>query len=190
MRQEEQVPVQVVVAGFNREDGGSQALGRLKAMAKEKGLVGIANAAVLSRDQSGELHVQETHDMRTGKGAAIGGTVGAVAGLLVGPVGWAALGGAAIGGLAAKLRDSGFPDERLREIGQALTPGTSALIAVVEHQWVAEAEKQLTEQGADVLTEAVRAEVAAQLDKEAVGAGAPRTGPSNPGSTSGYSERD
>ena len=50
----------------------------------------------------------------------------------VGPIGLAAtVGGAAIGGLAAKLHDSGFNDERLRRLGQSLQPNTSAILAVI-----------------------------------------------------------
>jgi len=43
--------------------------------------------------------------------------------------------------VAAKLRDSGFPQERLKAIGDGLKPGTSAIVAVVEHTWVAEVQK-------------------------------------------------
>lgn len=87
--------------------------------------------------------------------------------LIAGPAAWAALGGAAIGGLANRLRDTGFPDARLKEIGEALTPGTSALVAIVEHRWVLDVEQHLRAAAADVMTEAVRADVAAQLEKQA-----------------------
>ncbi|MGD9144873.1 MAG: DUF1269 domain-containing protein [Anaerolineae bacterium] len=74
--------------------------------------------------------------------------------------------GALIGGLAAKLRDSGFSDARLRTIGESLQPGTSAIMAVIEHKWVAELEKQLEETEADVTTMAIAADVAEQLDAD------------------------
>lgn len=165
---DEGVPIQVIVAAFNTEEGASQALAKLKELAAtDKELFGIRNAAVLRRDDDNKLRIKETHDMRTGKGALIGGVVGGVVGLLAGPVGWAALGGAAIGGLATRLRDSGFSDERLRQIGESLTPGTSALIAEVEHRWVAQVERRLAEEGANVMTEAVKADVAAQLEQQA-----------------------
>ena len=87
--------------------------------------------------------------------------------LIAGPAAWAALGGAAIGGLANRLRDTGFPDARLNEIGEALTPGTSALVAIMEHRWVPDVDQHLRAAAADVMTEAVRADVAAQLEKQA-----------------------
>lgn len=162
------VPVELVVAAFTDEDGASKALKQLKEAQKDR-LVGIRDAAVLRRDEHNKLHISETGDMRGGKGAVIGGVIGAAVGLIAGP---AALvtgaAGAAIGGLAAKLRDSGFPDERLREIGESLKPGTSALVAVIEHTWVAQVEQDLREFGAQVLTEAVKADIAEQLEAAAV----------------------
>ncbi len=69
-----------------------------------------------------------------------------------------------VGGLAAKLRDSGIPDERLKQIGDALPPGSSALIAVIEHRWVKDLENQLSEAGAEVMTETISADIAEQLE--------------------------
>lgn len=105
--------------------------------------------------------------MKGGKGAAIGGVaggvVGAIAGAaLAGPV----LVGALVGGLAAKLKDGGFDDSRLKAVGDQLPPGSSAIIAVVEHRWVEDVEKQLAAEGADVASEVIGAELAAQLESE------------------------
>jgi hypothetical protein len=72
--------------------------------------------------------------------------------------------GALIGGLAAKLRDSGFSDDRLKAVGASLKPGTSAIVAVIEHKWVAALEKELEEAEADVFTMAVAADLAEQLE--------------------------
>jgi uncharacterized membrane protein len=157
------VPVQVVVAAFQEERSADQALYELK-QAKWAGLIGIQNAAVLRRDQKNKLHIKETGDWGGGKGAAAGAVLGGFVGLLAGPVGWLGLTGAVIGGLAAKLRDSGFSDARLKKLGEALQPGTSAIVAVIEHKWVDELEKQMQEAGADVMTERVSADIAAQLE--------------------------
>jgi uncharacterized membrane protein len=158
-------PLQAVVAAFPNEEGASRALEQLRAMDKE--LIGVRQAAVLVRDGDGHLRIRESHHV--GRGAVLGGVAGAVVGLIAGPVGWVAAGGAAVGALAARLRDSGFPDERLREVGEALTPGTSALVAVIEHRWESRVEDELRAAGARYATEAVKADIAAQLDE--VGAG-------------------
>ena len=153
------VPVQVVVAAFQEEKAADEALFQLK-QAKWAGAIGIQDAAVLRKDQKGKMHIKETGDWGGGKGAAAGAVVGGFIGLLAGPIGWLGLTGAVIGGLAAKLRDSGFSDERLKQIGGSLQPGTSAIIAVIEHKWVAELERQMAEAGADVMTEEIGADMA------------------------------
>lgn len=157
-------PVQLVVAAFKDEGSAKEALEALKQVQREK-LIKIENAAVLRKDQKGKLHIRETHDMGGGKGAALGGIGGAAIGLLAGPalVVPAAV-GALVGGLAAKLRDSGFSNQRLETLGEGLQPGTSAIVAVVEHTWVALVEEALAEAEADVITAELQADIAEQLE--------------------------
>jgi uncharacterized membrane protein len=159
------VPVDVVVAAFPNEQGAKDALNELEG-AKREGLIGIKDAAVLRRDEANKLHIAETADKGLGRGAAIGGVAGAAVGIIAGPIGWAALGGAAVGGLAAKLRDGGFPDQRLRQIGEGLKPGSSAIVAVVEHEWVRDVERRMEARAADLITESVKSDIAAQLEEE------------------------
>jgi len=102
------VPVQFIVAAFQDADGASAALRQLKEARKE-GLIKIENAAVITKDAEGKLRIKETADMGGGKGAAIGGVVGGVIGLLAGPIGWAALGGAAIAAWPPNSATGAFP---------------------------------------------------------------------------------
>lgn len=158
------VPVQLIVAAFQDENAANAALKELKE-AKRARLIGIQNAAVLRKDEKGKLHIKETADMGGGKGAVLGGVTGAAIGLLAGPMLVVPVAvGALVGGLAAKLRDSGFSDERLKQLGEGLTPGSSAIVAVVEHKWVAEVEKAMAEAGADMFTEALQTDIAEQLE--------------------------
>ncbi len=69
---------------------------------RSAGLVGIQNAAVLRRDQKNKLHVKELKDWGGGKGAAFGGALGAVVGVLAGP-GGAGHGGCGIGRIVAQV---------------------------------------------------------------------------------------
>jgi uncharacterized membrane protein len=157
-----EAPTQVILAAFKDEHGAEAALEQLRAAQKEH-LIAIDNVAILRCDQKGQLHIKEPTDMGGRRGAAIGGAVGAVAGLLFGPLVLATAGGAAIGGLAAKLRDSGFDDKRLRQLGQNLQPGTSAILTVIQHTWVSELEAELEKAGADVVTEQIGSDIAAEL---------------------------
>ena len=154
----------MIVAAFQDEETAKNTLKQLK-QASRDGLIKIENAAVLRKDEKGKLHIKETQDMGGGKGAALGGVGGAAIGLIAG----AALAapvvvGALVGGLYAKLRDSGFSNERLESMGEGLKPGTSAIIAVVEHTWVAKVEEALAEAQADVVTAEIQADIADQLE--------------------------
>jgi len=158
------VPVQLIVAAFKEEKAAKEALKALKE-AKKAGLIKIENAAVLRKDEKGKLYIKETEDMGGGKGAAVGGVAGAVIGLIAGPalVVPAAV-GALVGGLTAKLRDTGFSNQRLETLGEGLEPGSSAIVAVVEHTWVDKVEEALAEAEADVMTAEIKADIAAQLE--------------------------
>jgi uncharacterized membrane protein len=157
-------PVQLLIAAFQDEGGASAALQMLKEAKKEK-LVAIKDAAVLRKDTQGKLHVSETGDMTGTRGGAIGAVVGAGLGIITGGAALAIAGvGAVAGGLAAKLRDSGFNDARLRKLGEGLKPGSSAIVAVIEHTWVKDMEEELRKAGAEVVTEAIAADIAAKLE--------------------------
>jgi len=158
------VPVQLVVAAFQDEKAADAALKELKTLKRER-LIGIQNAAVIRKDEKGKLHIRETADLGGGRGAALGGVAGAAIGLIAGPalVVPAAV-GALVGGLTAKLKDSGFSDERLETLGEGLTPGSSAIVAVIEHKWVDQVQKELEEAGADLVTAQLQADIATQLE--------------------------
>jgi uncharacterized membrane protein len=160
------VPLQIIIAAFQEEDAADETLKVLKEAKREK-LISIDNAAVIKKDEDGKLHIKETADMGGGKGAGVGALVGGAIGLIAGPVGLAAGSalGAAVGGITAKLYDGGFKDERLRQIGTSLQPGTSAIVAVIEHRWVADLEQELAQEGADVMTATLAADIADQLKK-------------------------
>jgi uncharacterized membrane protein len=159
-----EVPVQLIVAAFNDEKTAKEALKALKQAQKEK-LIKIDNAAVLSKDEKGKLHIKETADMGGKKGAALGGVAGAAIGLIAGPALLVPVAvGALVGGLTAKLRDSGFSNARLETLGESLKPGSSAIVAVVEHTWVSQVEDAMAEAGADMMTASISADISAQLD--------------------------
>jgi uncharacterized membrane protein len=156
------VPVQVVVAAFQDEQAASAALEELKELKKER-LVGIIDAAVIRKDEEGKIHLRETADLTTKQGAGRGALLGGALSLLAGPLGLMVVAGAAVGGLAAR-HDAGFRDDRLEQLGEALKPGTSAIVAVVEHTWVAELEKELADREAEVTTAALADDIAEQLE--------------------------
>jgi uncharacterized membrane protein len=75
-----------------------------------------------------------------------GGTVGFIAGMLLGgPIGGALLG--MLGGGVWGARDTGVPDERLREMGASLKPGEALLCALVASDDVAAVREALRSYG-------------------------------------------
>jgi uncharacterized membrane protein len=121
---------------FTEETAADNALQAMEAAKKQKQFY-FENAAVIRQDANGKVHYRETGDMRTGEGAGVGALIGGVLGILGGPAGIAlgASAGAAIGaGLAH--HDDGFRNESLMAMGIALKPGTSAVAAITNKDFL------------------------------------------------------
>jgi uncharacterized membrane protein len=159
-----EAPVQLLVAAFTEEDAADKVFEQLKQAKKEK-LIHIQDVAVIKRDADSKIHINEPKDWKAGRGAGVGAIVGAALGIITGPgVVFTTAAGAAIGGLAAKLRDAGFPDDQLKQVGEALRPGTSAIVAIIEHTWVADLEQEMQAQGAQVMRQAISEDITKQLE--------------------------
>jgi uncharacterized membrane protein len=158
--------VEVIVASFRTEAVAKYALEDIQ-IAEKQGYAQVSDVALLTRDENNGLHIDEEADKGFGHGAVIGGVAGAAIGLLAGPIGWAALGGAAIGGLASKLRDTGFPDDELRRIGQSIVPGSAAIVMVAEPVWSDNLQRLLEQHGAEVTKHEVPTGLAERLNLEA-----------------------
>ena len=101
------------------------------ALAGTRELKGVRDAAIVTRTDRGRVELRQTHQVAAGEGVVAGGTVGFVAGMLLGgPIGGALLG--MLGGGAWASRDTGLPDVRLRELGESLTPEGALLCELVQ----------------------------------------------------------
>jgi len=80
-----EAPVQLVVAIFQEEEVGHEALVELEALQREKRL-GIQAGALIGKDEQGGIQIRETADMGGSRGAVLGGTAGAAIGLIAGSV--------------------------------------------------------------------------------------------------------
>lgn len=157
---------QVIAATFGDVESAGKALATIAgALAKD-----LKQGAVVQKATDGKITFVETKDLSTAQGAKIGGVAGAVLGIIAGPIG--VIGGGAIGAgagsLAAKLRDSGFPDSQLKGLGEDLTEGEAAMVALVEDDGVAKAEELLKVVDARrVVANDVSIDLADLLDREA-----------------------
>jgi len=126
----------------------------------------LVNAAVMTKDEKGKVTLKETQDVDAKHGALFGAVAGGLIGLLGGPAGVivGAAAGAATGGVAANKIDMGFPDDTLKELQGTLTPGSSAILALIQHEWVDRVVEELDKFGASLFRQALKEELAAQLE--------------------------
>ncbi len=155
-------PVQVIVAAFNSPEGAGLVMDEIK-QGKRDGLIGILDAAVVVKNAEGKLKITDAK-RRSRKGLVTGGVVGGLIGLVLAPpVVAVAAGGSVIGALVGKLRSAPLKAE-MKDLGSALQPNTSAIIAVIEHTWVEKLESALAAAGASLIREAIKTDIAEQLE--------------------------
>jgi len=158
---------QVIAATFTDEAAATRGLAALVGALLGGGL---KQGAVVHREADGKIKFVETKDLSASQGAKVGGLAGAVLGIIAGPIGVIGGGavGAGIGSLAAKLRDSGFPDGQLRGLGDDLSPGQGAIVALIEDDQVDKAKKLLEVVDAErIVAHDVSTDLADLLDQEA-----------------------
>jgi uncharacterized membrane protein len=131
----------LVVVSCSSRARADEALAALRELdAKER------DAVVVSRSASGRIELRQTRQIAAGEGVVAGGTAGFVAGMLLGgPIGGALLG--MLGGGVVGTRDTGVPDTRLRELGEALPPGEALLCVLVDAKDAAAVRKALEPYG-------------------------------------------
>ena len=135
--------VEVFVATYDTEDGAAAASKGFQS-AQRDGAIDLIDAAVIVHTADGKVRIEETADPSGKRWAKRGAIAGGVVGLIFPPsiIVSAAVGGGA-GGVWGKVRDKGFKDEDLKEIGNSLPPGSSAIIAVAEDRMVEQLERSL-----------------------------------------------
>ncbi len=96
-----------------------------------EGLLSLDDAAVVVRDEKGKFHVKNETDSGVAVGAAGGGMLGLLIGLVFFPVAGLLIG--AIGGaLVGKALDQGIDKNTIKQVEADMQPGTSALFVVVQ----------------------------------------------------------
>lgn len=115
-----------VVVTWDDMQRASEAMKKVERLGKEK-TVEIIDAAVVVKDQDGEVKVKEATGATAKRGAVSGGLIGLVIGTVVGgPVVGLAL-GAAGGALLGKKIEVGIPREKVDAVAEQMTNGSSAI---------------------------------------------------------------
>jgi uncharacterized membrane protein len=153
----------VVVATYKDVLGAQDAI----AAVKGSGIKLVDQAYVLNSGD-GNLEFKEGKDAGGGKGFVYGASTVAVAGLLLGPVGWGAVAaGGLVGGLVAKAHDAGISSADIERLGQSLEPGHAAAIAVTREGDEEQVREIFFNYGGEVVTVGVTDEVKTALESAA-----------------------
>ena len=157
--------LEVFVAAFGNEDQAGAALKDFQAMDRE-GSIDLIDAAVIVHNQEDKVSFEETADPSGKKWAKRGAIAGGLVGLIFPPsiIAGAAV-GAAGGGVWGKVRDKGFSDDELRQVGESMPPGSSAIIAVAEDRVLERLERGI-EGYRRISRHAISADASAQLIAE------------------------
>ena len=129
----------ILAASFPTADGGSRAAGAMGGALRDR----IGNTAVLYVRPDGKAKFVESKDWGAGRGALLGGAIG----ILGGPIGIVVGGG--IGAAVSKLRDSGFKNDQLEQLGKSLHPNSSAVVIEIAGESIDTAKELLEPLGAE-----------------------------------------
>lgn len=120
----------LVVVAFDDELKADEAM-VAAARLQQKHQIDIEDAAIVVKTHKGKIKVRETTDITASKGATAGGWWGLLIGVLLGgPIG-GVLWGAGLGALYGKMIDLGVDERFMKEVGETLSPGHSAIFFLV-----------------------------------------------------------
>ena len=122
----------ILVITFEDENQALAVLQSLKNLEQQE-MLNLEDAAVIVKDAEGKVHVKNMTGTKVKAGAAAGGFLGLVIGGLLFPVAGLAL-GAAIGAKLGKHFGNGVDKNFVKDVRESLTPGSSAILFVVDHE--------------------------------------------------------
>ncbi len=161
--------VNVIAVTFKEDASAYEALTKLKELESQR-QIGMRGAAVVARDETGQVLVKDQVADESFAGTATGGLVGLLIGILGGPFG--ILIGGATGLLVGSLFDENDADETesvLAEISKSIEVGRDTLLAEVSEQTTEVIDTAMTAVGGTVLRRDagdVEAEIAAAEDAQ------------------------
>jgi len=116
--------VNLVVMTFDNETDAGNVMRSLRGLEKA-GQMSIEDTAVLVKDQSGTLRVDNEVSGAVETGAVVGGSLGLLVSFMFPVIGIAI--GAGGGALVGKMLERGVDGQFVKDVGEELQPGTSAL---------------------------------------------------------------
>ena len=151
----------LVVLAFKDETSAEQMRDKLAALQKQQ-IISLSDAAVVVRKQDGKVKVKQAVSL-VGAGALGGAFWGMLIGLLFW-MPWLGLAiGAAAGAVGGALTDVGVDDKFIKEVGEKIQPGQSALFLMVESWTEDKVLDQIKDFGAEVIQTSLSKEDEAKL---------------------------
>ena len=167
---------QLIVLTFATETGAEQALGTIGSLQKQN-LIALDDAATVVRGRDGKPKVKQATSL-VGAGALGGAFWGMLIGLLF-FMPWLGLAiGAVTGALTAKFADIGIDDGFIRDVGQKIQPGQSALFLLVRQATMDRVLEALKPYNPEVLQTNLSQEQEAKLREAFGGTHEPEPAPS------------
>jgi len=122
---------ELFLTAFDRVETAGEATSQLHEFV-HRGDLQVLDVVMLAKHADDSAVIRQIGDLGSQHGGRIGAIVGGLLGAAGGPLGIAAVGaaGAAIGAASELITSRDLYTDDLKEMQQALTPGTSALIAL------------------------------------------------------------
>lgn len=122
----------ILVITFEDENQAPAVLESLR-MLERQNLLNLNDAAVIVKDATGKVHLQNMTEKGVKAGAATGGLLGLALGAFLFPIAGIALG--AVGGaLVGKSLQTGVDKKFINEVKESLNPSNSAILFIVRHE--------------------------------------------------------
>jgi uncharacterized membrane protein len=153
---------------FDGQKGADDAMKQLKSSGALDGYK-IEAESIVEQDAKGKVHMHQTG--RGGVGTAIGAGSGALLGLIGGPAGLLAwtLAGGVIGGTAGHYLGRALSKGDMKEIGDALSADSSALLVLLEDKESEDVINSMAGYSTNVVTLTVGDELSGQIAAFAAG---------------------
>lgn len=119
----------LIVIAFDTPEEAQNVLDVLKGQTKYQN-ISFDDTAVVSKDMEGKIHIKNNVSHGTMVATGVGALLGLLLGGLFFPVAGIVL-GAGGGALVGRLMDLGVDGSFVKEVGETLQPGTSALFVMV-----------------------------------------------------------
>lgn len=119
----------LIAIAYDNQETAETVRNTLRDLAREK-VVELDDAVVVTRDENGKVGLDQTYNT-IASGAAGGALWGSLIGLIFLMPLMGLVIGAASGAVGGAVTDVGVNDNFMKELGQKLTPGTSALVLLI-----------------------------------------------------------